>query len=202
MTPSPVPREFFVQPTHMLARNLLGKVLMLESAGGRIVEVEAYQGPTDRGAHSFGGRRTARTEVMFGEPGHAYIYRIYGRYDCVNVVSAAAGRPEAILVRALEPLAASVDEFVRRRNCPPGTHSARIPILTNGPGRLTQALGIDRSWNGHPLWQEPFYIADDGVVVPASDLRQGPRVGIAYAGMAAEFPWRYWIAGNPFVSRP
>ena len=195
---SPVPREFFVQPTHVLARSLLGKLLLLGNAGGRIVEVEAYQGPTDRGAHSFGGRRTARTEVMFGEPGHAYIYRIYGRYDCVNVVSAAPDRPEAILVRALEPLTSSVEEFVRRRNCPP---SAGMHNLTNGPGRLTQALAIDRSWNGHPLWQEPFYIAEDGVVIPASNLRQGPRIGIAYAGAAAEFPWRYWIAGNPFVSR-
>ncbi len=196
----PVRRQFFLQPTHVLARSLLGKLLFLDNAGGRIVEVEAYQGPTDRGAHSFGGRRTARTEVMFGEPGHAYIYRIYGRYDCVNVVSAALGCPEAILLRALEPLAC-IDDLVRRRNCPPRRLSVGMRDLTNGPGRLTQALGIDRSWNGHPLWQTPFYIADDGFVVPAANIRQGPRIGIGYAGSAAEFPWRYWIAGNSFVSR-
>jgi len=183
--------DFYSAPTHLLARSLLGKILMHGQVGGRVVEVEAYQGPSDRAAHSFGGRPTQRTRVMYGPAGMAYIYLIYGMYTCLNVVSGGEGRPEAILIRGLEPLY-GVDTMARRRG--------QSRNLTNGPGRLTQALDIDRSLNGHCLWRYPLFLSDDGFLVQPSDVRQGPRVGVEYAGVAAKFPWRYWIDGHRSVS--
>lgn len=185
-------------PTHMLSRGLLGKILVHGDAGGRIVEVEAYQGPSDRAAHSYQGNVTKRTRVMYGAAGHAYVYVIYGMYACLNVVSADEGHPEAILIRALEPLF-GLDQMARRRW--PGTLSGPAEQLTTGPGRLTQALAIDRSLNGHPLWRWPLYIGEDSFLLAAAQVRQGPRVGVDYAGEAVQFPWRYWIDGNRFVSR-
>ena len=188
----PLGAEFFLKSTHLLARDLLGKVLVQGDVGGRVIEVEAYQGPSDRAAHSYGGRRTRRTEVMFGPPGTAYVYLIYGMYTCLNVVSAEAGSPEAILIRALEPIF-GVEKMASRR-------LAKGP-LASGPGRLTQALGITLSFNRHRLWCPPLYLADDGYVLEASRVAQGPRIGVAYAKEAAGFPWRYWIQSHPLVSK-
>lgn len=186
--------RFFEQATHRLAFALLGKILVHGAVGGRIVEVEAYQGPADRGAHSFGGRPTPRTAVMYGGAGHAYVYLIYGRYHCFNVVSGPVGQPEAILIRALEPLF-GLSAMQRRRGGPMDI------ALTSGPGRIGEALAIDRTCNGHPLWQTPLYIADDGYLINARRVRQGPRIGLGNAGDAKAFPWRYWIADHPSVSR-
>ncbi|MCY0885690.1 MAG: DNA-3-methyladenine glycosylase [Firmicutes bacterium] len=199
----PVDRAFFTLGTLELARALLGLVLVHETpegvTAGRIVEVEAYRGPEDRGAHSYGGRRTRRTEAMFGPPGIAYIYRIYGLYDCFDVVSAPEGKPEAILVRALEPVM-GLDLMARRSGL--GVVPGRPCRLTAGPGRLARALGITLAQYGMPLWQPPLYLTRAGArAVPAGEVARGPRVNIPYAGEAQAYPWRFWIRGHPCVSR-
>lgn len=200
----PVSRAFFERPTEEMALRLLGAVLVRESAdgltAGRIVELEMYRGPGDKAAHSFGGRRTARTQVMFGPPGYAYVYLIYGMYYCLNVVTAAEGSPEAVLIRALEPLTGISVMAGRRQMAEPRTVS-EATRLTAGPGRLARAFAIDKTANGHPLWRPPLYIAEGGAVEPQSVAR-GPRVNIGYAEEARDYPWRFWIKDNPFVSRP
>jgi len=176
-----------------VARDLLGCALVREAGGrrlaGRIVEVEAYLGTKDAACHSFKGR-TRRTEVMFGPGGHAYIYFIYGFHHCLNAVTRGEGEAEAVLIRALEPME-GMDIMRRNRK---GKRN-----LCSGPGVLCQALSIDRSLNGHPLWQSPLYVCP-GERTPAARIAAGPRVGVAYAGEAAEWPLRYYLKGNPFVS--
>lgn len=197
----PVTADFFEQPTEALAYALLGQWLVHDASegltAGRIVEVEMYRGPHDKGAHSYGGRRTARTAVMFGPPGHAYVYRIYGLHCCLNVVAAPPGAPEAILIRALEP-GVNLDLMRRRRGMGEEVPACR---LTDGPGKLTQALGISMAAYGQPLWQPPLYLAA-GPALPAETVDRGPRINIAYAEEARWYPWRFWIRGHPCVSRP
>lgn len=189
MHPREVNEAFFQLPTLDLALRLLGKELTLNGVGGYIVEVEAYIGPHDRAAHSYGGRRTPRTEVMFGPPGRAYVYVIHGHH-CLNVVSGEEGAPEAILVRALEPTR-GIKQMIERRG--------RTDHLTDGPGKLCQALGITRQHNGWDLLTSPLRISD-GMTVET--VAVGTRIGIDYAGEARDYPWRFWIDGNPHVSRP
>lgn len=197
----PVGADFFGQPTHLLARALLGRVLVHGTRAGIIVETEAYQGPHDRGAHSFGGRPTGRTAVMFGPPGHAYVYRIYGVHDCLNVVSAPEDYPEAILIRALEPVA-GIEAMCSEAGVPMFPASGRaFRKLASGPGRLTRALLISRDLNGHPMWEPPLYIAADASPLPPRLIAEGPRIGIGYAGEATHYPWRYWIRDHPLRSR-
>jgi DNA-3-methyladenine glycosylase len=193
--------EFFATPTLELAKQLLGMVLVHETedgtTAGRIVDVEAYCGPEDKGAHSYGGRRTPRTEVMFGPPGYAYIYFIYGMYYCFNVVSGPVGKPEAILVRALEPLE-GVALMARRRNMPWITREIALSAaakdkLTGGPGRLTQAMGITKHQYGWNLWDSPLRIEYGDGNVDHSMIQCGPRINIEYAGEAKDYPWRFWI---------
>lgn len=171
-----LPRSFYARPVLQVARGLLGQVLVHGSHRGRIVEVEAYLGPRDLAAHSSKGR-TARTEVMFGPPGHAYVYFIYGMHHCFNVV---VGDGKAVLVRALEPL------------------SEGLP-RTDGPGRLAKALGLTRAHNALPL--NGTLRIERGVTVRPSHIRRGPRIGVDYAGAWAKKPYRFWLADNPFVSR-
>lgn len=171
-----LPRSFYARPALQVARALLGQVMVHRQQRGRIVEVEAYLGPHDLACHSAKGR-TARTEVLFGEPGHAYVYLIYGMHHCFNV---STGRGAAVLIRGLEPL-------------------AKISGRTDGPGRLTRALGLTRAHDrlslaGPTLWLER------GDAVHARDIRRGPRVGVDYAGAWAEKPYRLWVADSPFVS--
>jgi DNA-3-methyladenine glycosylase len=147
---------------------------------GRIVEVEAYLGPHDLAAHSSRGR-TPRTEVMFGPPGHAYVYLIYGMYWCMNVVVEPEGRAAAVLLRALEPV-------------------QNVAGRTQGPGLLCRAMGIDKSLNGHDLLGDDFYIAPSSRTAPFV-IRKRPRIGVEYAGAWAKRLLRFYIAGNPFVSR-
>jgi DNA-3-methyladenine glycosylase len=161
---------------------------------GCIVEVEAYRGPADRAAHSSGGRRTARNEVMYGTAGHAYVYFIYGMHHCVNVVCQPPDVPEAILLRALEPLAG--EALMRRRR-----RLSHAPAwrLCRGPGALCQAMGIGRAQNGADLTRGALRILD-APAVPAPRVRRTSRVGVAYAGADAARPWRFLVRGSPAVS--
>jgi DNA-3-methyladenine glycosylase len=193
--PLPLPRSFYARPVLRVARDSIGKILVHETAdgivSGRIVEVEAYRGPEDRAAHSFSGRRTPRTEVMFGPPGYAYVFFVYGMHWNFNLVTTAAGAPEAVLIRAVEPLS-GLELMARRR----GLASTRRE-LTNGPGKLCQAFAIDRSAYGADLTSGPLYLLDG----PSPKLARGPRVGIDYAEEWAQKPWRFYDPASPFVSR-
>jgi DNA-3-methyladenine glycosylase len=192
-------RAFYQQDTVKVAKNLLGKILIHESSqgktAGRIVETEAYRGPEDKAAHSSGGRRTPRNEVMFGEKGHAYIYFIYGMYYCFNVTAGhVPGKPEAVLIRALEPVVGQ-DIMAKRR----GDRQAKTVNLTNGPSKLCMAMDILKSQNKTDLTSPPLYI-EDAPPVPKTDVVETPRIGVDYAGEWKNRPWRFYIKRNSFVS--
>ena len=193
-----LPRAFYLPPPERVAQRLLGKLLIRRLPGvtltGRIVEVEAYIGSQDAASHAFPGK-TARNAVLFGPPGYAYVYFIYGMYYCLNVSCEPEGQAGGVLFRALEPLS-GMAEMARLRGLPP---SAKPQLLTSGPGRLCQAFGIGRSeQNGVDLTRpaSELRIADDGFT-PAEILAT-PRIGIQ---KAADLPLRFLIAGNPFVSK-
>jgi DNA-3-methyladenine glycosylase len=177
-------REFYDRDPVEVAHALLGALLVHVCAGvpriGRIVEVEAYLGPHDLAAHSARGL-TPRTRVMFGPPGHAYVYLIYGIYHCMNVVTQAEGLASAVLLRALEPV-------------------ANLPGRTQGPGLLCRAMDIDKRLHGHDLVSDDFYIAaeDDP---PRFTMTKRPRIGVDYAGVWARRLLRFYVKGNPYVSR-
>lgn len=195
MSFKPITASFFQQPTLELARSLLGMLLVKETAAGTasgwIVETEAYIGPGDRAAHSFGNRRTPRTEVMFGPPGHAYTYVMH-THCLVNVVSGPVGHPEAVLIRAVEPCTGTELMYERRGR------DKKEQELTSGPGKLTKALGITMDDYGRPLFEPPLYIAEGKAFGP---METGTRIGIANSGEARDYPWRFWIGGNRFVSK-
>jgi DNA-3-methyladenine glycosylase len=196
----PLPRAFFGRDPRRVARQLLGKILIRESAeirlAARIVEVEAYLGEKDPAAHAAAGR-TLRNAVLFGPPGHAYVYFIYGNHYCLNVSCERDGEAGSILFRALEPLE-GVEEMARARKVElRGTKD--WPKLTSGPGRLCQAFGITRSAdNGRDLTARSsgLWIGDDGSRPPTVSITS--RIGIT---KAAEMPLRYIVQGNQFVSR-
>jgi len=180
-----------------VAKNLLGKVLVHDAAegttSGRIVETEAYCGPEDLAAHSARGRRTARVELMYGEKGHAYIYFIYGMYWCFNVTSGAVpGKPEAVLVRALEPVRGK-DLMTKRR----GTQN--VVNLSNGPGKLCMAMSLTGAQTKADLTKPPLSITD-AEAVPHECILAATRVGVDYAGEWKNQPWRFFIKDNSFVS--
>ena len=198
MSAAALPRRSYLQPTLRVARALLGKTLVHDSAegrtAGRVVEVEAYRGPADRAAHSSGGRRTPRNEVMYGPPGHAYVYFIYGMYFCMNVVCQRAGVPEAVLLRALEPLE-GIELMRRRRGLPDGPEWR----LCRGPGALCRAFGITRAENGADMVRGALRIVD-APPVPAARVVRTPRIGVPYAGAHAALPSRFLVRGSPAVS--
>ena len=200
MSARALPRRLYLQPTLRVARALLGKTLVHDGpegrTAGRIVEVEAYRGPADRAAHSSGGRRTPRNEVMYGPPGYAYVYFIYGMYFCMNVVCQPAGVPEAVLLRALEPLE-GVELMRRQRELAEGPEWR----LCRGPGALCRALGITRAENGTDLVRGPLRIVDVPPA-PAARVARTARIGVAYAGADAARPWRFLVRGSPAVSGP
>jgi DNA-3-methyladenine glycosylase len=180
-------REFFARSVHEVAPELIGATLLVDGVGGTIVEVEAYD-QDDPASHSFRGS-TRRTASMFGPPGHAYVYRSYGVHWCINLVCAPDGRAEAALVRALEPTRGL--ETMRERR---GVEAARA--LCSGPGKLCQALALTRVHDGRPLDELPFDLLARKSKPP---LAVGTRIGIS---QAVEQPWRYGVAGSPFLSRP
>jgi DNA-3-methyladenine glycosylase len=193
-----LPSEFYTRSNVLtVARELLGKRLVVPATNGKrvsgtIVEVEAYRGPQDRAAHSYGGRRTRRTETMYGIGGTAYVFFVYGMYYQFNVVTNAADAPHAVLIRALEPLE-GIDLMRKRRRGQPDHN------LTNGPGKLCLALGIDRKLDAADLLGNKVWI-EDAKKIPRSRIAYGPRVGIDYAEEWKDKPWRFWIRDNPYVS--
>lgn len=197
-TPAPaaISRAWFDRPSPAVARDLLGARLVHRKAGGAvggtIVEVEAYSGPEDLAAHSSRGR-TARNAVMFGPPGHLYVYLVYGLHYCLNVVTGPGNKPEAVLIRALE-----IDEGLEsaRQRRGPRAPDAR---LAAGPGNVGQALGVDRTLNGTDLLLGPVLV--EPRLGPMPMTHSGPRVGVDYAGHWAARPMRFWIADDPHVSR-
>jgi DNA-3-methyladenine glycosylase len=186
---------WFDRPAASLAIDLLGSRLVREApegrVGGWIVEVEAYRGPEDLAAHSSRGE-TPRNSVMFGAPGHLYVYLIYGLHHCLNVVAGPGAKPEAVLIRAL-----ALDEGVEiaRRRRGPTVADRR---LASGPGNVGRALGVDRSLNGIDLLAGPVRV--EPRVGPPPLISRGPRIGIAYAGAWASRPMRFWITDDPHVS--
>jgi DNA-3-methyladenine glycosylase len=180
-----LPRSFYARPSLAVAPELLGLHLVRNDGGtvriGRIVETEAYMGPEDLAAHSAGGRRTSRTEVMFGPPGRAYVYFIYGFWNCLNVVTSPVGTPHAVLLRALEPV----------------TH---IEHGTWGPGLLCRALDIDRTLNGADLRGDALWITRPAGTRRAVRIGTGPRIGVDYAGEWARRPWRFFDRDSAYLS--
>jgi len=202
-----IPREFYTRgETLEIARDLLGKLLVIPTAtgervSGMIVETEAYLGAIDKAAHSYGNRRTMRTETMFAVGGTAYIFFIYGMYFQFNVVVGEIDTPHAILIRAAEPVE-NIDIMRMRRNAKSKNPNQQMldKNLTSGPGKLCIALGIDKTFNnedllGEKVWLEHFKAFSD------SEISSGKRIGIDYAEEFAEKPWRFWIKDNLFVSR-
>lgn len=190
-----LPQKFYLGDTTQIAQDLLGKVLCVKKPNGtkeysRIVEVEAYLGLIDAAAHSFGDKRTERIKSMYLDGGHAYVYMIYGMYFCLNVVTKKKGHPEAILIRAVEPIPAP--ESVKKKD-----------LKTNGPGKLCRYYGIDRKQDGVRLWRSdsPLSLLDDGFKLSKKDIIKSKRIGIDYAGEAAHWPLRFHIKDNIFVSR-
>jgi DNA-3-methyladenine glycosylase len=179
-----LPRSFYAQETLTVARALIGMHLVHRGPHGlqvgRIVETEAYKGPQDLAAHSARGRRTARTEVMFGPAGHAYVYLIYGFWHCLNVVTADHGVPHAVLLRALEPVSG-------------------IDATTHGPGLLCRALHIDKSLNGADLTLGQLWIEKPSEYRQPK-IERATRIGVDYAGDWAKKPWRFFDRESPYVS--
>jgi len=190
----PLPASFYARPTDVVARRLLGHLLVSTIGGrrtaGRIVETEAYLGPHDPASHAFGGRRTARTEGMYGPPGTAYIYFTYGMHWCLNAVTRREGYPAAVLIRALEPVAGL--ETMRRRR-------GKVPdrTLCAGPARLCQALGITGEQNGVVLQRGSLRILWMNVARGARIART-PRIGLT---RAVDWPLRFHFADSPWTSR-
>jgi DNA-3-methyladenine glycosylase len=181
-----------------IARELIGKLLVTnfngERTSGRIVETEAYNGAIDRASHAFGGRRTRRTEVMFGKGGVAYVYLCYGIHHLFNVVTNDTDIPHAVLVRAIEPVEGA-DVMLQRMNKPKPDYT-----IGKGPGNVCKALGISTRHTGISLLGDEMFIADDGFEVKPDSIIASPRIGVDYAGKDAALLYRYSVKGNPYVS--
>src|SRR5688500_2697894 len=193
-------REFFIRTdTLRIARDLLGKLLVVPTSdeqrvSGMIVETEAYLGELDKAAHSFGGRRTARNEVTYAEGGHVYVFFVYGMYYQLNLVTGLTDHPHVVLIRALEPVE-GIQTMRERRG------AMKDRNLTSGPGKLCIALEITRELNGEDLTDSGRIWVEEFRNVKKSEVSSGPRVGIDYAEEFVHEPWRFWIAGNPYVSK-
>jgi DNA-3-methyladenine glycosylase len=191
-------RDFFARGTLTVARELLGqrlvRVLDGERLSGRIVEVEAYIGEDDQASHARCGA-TRRNAPMYGPPGHAYVYFIYGMHYCLNAVTEREGYPAAVLIRALEPLE-GLEEMQAQRGGRPDAQ------LTNGPARLCQALDIDRRFDGADLCApDALLFIEEDISVPDEAIATGPRIGVRGDEVALNIPWRSYVQGNRHVSR-
>jgi DNA-3-methyladenine glycosylase len=214
-------RRFYSRPTLTVAQDLLGKFLIVMDCAdrnppflppckrgmgggfiisGMIVETEAYIGGKDLACHASRGK-TERTKVMFGKPGHVYVYMIYGMYCCLNIVTEKEGFPAAVLIRAIEPKK-GVEKMLRNRKLSKNAGVIHeLPLLASGPGRLCQAFGIAKKLNGADLTGDKIWIEDRGIKIRKRDIIQTKRIGVDYAGKCKNYPWRFYIKGNKFVSK-
>jgi DNA-3-methyladenine glycosylase len=196
-------REFYNRDTSIVAKELLGKVLVHEINGqkicGKIVESEAYMGITDRASHAYGGRRTPRVEVMYGRSGFSYVFSIYGMYYCFNVVTREEGNPQAVLIRAVEPIE-GFDLMAQNRfeKTYDELTKSQIKGLTNGPGKLCKALLIDKNLSGEDLCGDKLYIEEGEN--EKFNIISSKRVGVDYAEEAKDYLWRFYIEDNKYVS--
>lgn len=193
-----IERKFYMRDAVTVGKDILGKIIVKKTADGRIMsgritEVEAYMGITDKASHSYGGRRTKRTEVMYKEGGYSYVFLIYGMYECFNVTVGREGDPQAVLIRGVEPLENKNFMWEKRK-------VKKEKDISNGPGKLTKALGITREDNGADLTAgENIWLEDDGYKV--KDIVETTRIGIDYAEEDALKPWRFYIKDSIFVSK-
>jgi len=196
-----LPQSFYERDDVVqISRELLGKYLFTyidgDLTGGYIVETEAYNGVIDRASHAFGNRQTPRTQIMFGHGGVSYVYLCYGIHEMFNVVTNTEGTPHAILIRAVHPTD-GLDIMLLRRNMEKVKNN-----ITSGPGSVAQALGISRKINAISLQSDVLWIEDRGMTFPNEAIAAVPRVGVAYAGPDALLPYRFYVKGDPYVSKP
>ena len=196
-----LPESYYHNPDAVaLSRDLIGKYLFTcidgELTGGYIVETEAYTGVNDKAAHSYGGRVTPRTQTMYLKGGVSYVYLCYGIHEMFNIVVAEEGQPHAILIRAVQPTE-GLDIMMRRRNL-----DKPKPNITKGPGSVAKALGISRKINAVSLQSDVIWVEDRGLVFPDEEVAAGPRIGVDYAGEDALLPYRFYVKGNIYVSKP
>lgn len=197
-------REFYSRDTLIVARELLGKILVHNTDGhllkGKIVETEAYLGVEDKAAHSFGGRRTKRVETMYGRPGTAYVYFIWGMYYCLNTITVKEGVPEGVLIRGIEPVE-NIKQMIsyRFKKKHEELTEYQKKNISNGPGKLTIALNIDTRLNGEDLCADRLYIKSGGEEI--FDIIESKRIGIDYSEEAIHYPYRFYIKDNPYVSK-
>lgn len=195
-------KEFFKRDTLSVAKDLLGKIIVKNDNGiiykAKIVETEAYLGVDDRAAHTFGDRKTERNKIMYEDAGTVYVYQTYGIHFMLNFVTQDKNIPEAVLIRAIEPLnqfdKISLNRFGKIYN---ELTSYQKKNITNGPGKLTKALNIDKALNGNNLFNQSFYVEDDNSIF---DIIIDKRIGIDYAQEAVDFPYRFYIKDNSYVS--
>lgn len=189
-----LPQDFYFNDTTSVAKSLLGKVLNInigsEKQKARIVEVEAYLGIEDPACHTFGNRQTQRTKSMYLDGGHTYVYLIYGMHYCLNFVTRSHKHPEAVLIRAVQPLPADMNP-------------KKKDIKTNGPGKLCKFYHITKDFDGVQLWKKssPLYVAEDEFTVKPKHIITRQRIGVDYAAEAATWPLRFYLKDNPFVSK-
>ena len=196
-----LPQSFYLSSDVVaISKSLLGKYLFTSInglvSGGYITETEAYNGVVDRASHAFGNRKTPRTQIMYKEGGIAYIYLCYGIHEMLNVVTSVEGQPHAILIRAIEPTT-GIDIMLARKNM-----LTLKPNITAGPGSVAKALGIDRKLNGISLQSDTLWIEDKGLSFSDDQIAAVPRIGVAYAGEDALLPYRFYVKGNIYVSKP
>jgi DNA-3-methyladenine glycosylase len=196
-----LPYSFYQQEDVIdLAVQLLGKQLFTlidgELTGGTIVETEAYNGVIDKASHAYNGRFTPRTSTMYEAGGISYVYLCYGIHHLFNVVTSTKNTPHAVLIRGIEPIS-GIETMLRRRNM-----QSIAPRITAGPGALAAAMGIDKNLNAKDLLGEEIWIEDNGVNFTPDQIISSPRVGVDYAEDHALLPWRFYVKGNPYVSKP
>jgi DNA-3-methyladenine glycosylase len=196
-----LPESFYLNSNVVeIARNLLGKYLFTcingVISGGYIVETEAYNGVIDKASHAFGNRLTPRTQTMFAKGGVAYVYLCYGIHEMLNVVTSVEGQPHAVLIRAVNPTV-GIDEMLYRRSM-----AVVKPNITAGPGSVGKALGISRKLNGISFQSDELWIEDQGLSFTDEQIAAVPRIGVAYAAEDALLPYRFYVKGNVYVSKP
>ena len=196
-----IPKDYYLNPDVVaLSRDLIGKYLFTciggELTGGYIVETEAYAGVIDKASHSFGGRVTPRTQTMYRQGGVSYVYLCYGIHEMFNIVTSVEGQPHAVLIRAIQPTH-GLDMMMHRRKM-----ETLKPNITKGPGSVAKAMAISRKINAVCLQSDTIWLEDRGLTFPDAEIKASPRIGVGYAGDDALLPYRFYVNGNIYVSKP